>query len=50
MGGKRLKFPKRKKYVAPAKDSEVVQRENKPISQEEHEKKVAYLKSIGLLK
>lgn len=51
MGGKRLKFPGRKKYVAPAKDAVVADKEvKKEISPEEHASRLEMLKKLGLLK
>jgi hypothetical protein len=47
MGGKTLKFPVRKKYVAPTKKVETQQEE---ISKEEHEERLRKLKELGLLK
>ena len=49
MGGKTLKFPKRRKYVPPIKKSEKSE-EDKIISEEEHKKRVQMLKEMGLLK
>jgi len=49
MGGKRLKFPKRKKFV-PGQDSPENKIEDKPISEEEHKKRIELLKSLGLVK
>ena len=51
MGGKRLKFPKRKKFVPTNKP--VGGEENqgeKTVSSEEHEARLNLLKNIGLLK
>lgn len=50
MGGKRLKFPSRQKYVDPSKDNKFEDREEKPITEEEHKKRVELLKSLGILK
>ena len=47
MGGKTLRFPKRKKYVAPANEAK---EEKETISQEEHERRVKMLKEMGILK
>ena len=47
MGGKRLKFPTRGKYVPPVKK---VDFEQKPVDEEEHKKRVEMLKQLGLLK
>ncbi len=47
MGGKTLRFPKRKKFVPGDKKAS---EENKPISEEEHKKRVELLKSLGLVK
>jgi len=47
MGGKTLKFPTRKKYQAPDKKIDV---EEKPVSEEEHQKRIQMLKDLGLLK
>ena len=48
MGGKSLKFPSRKKYVAPTAKVEKV--EEKPISPEEHEARLKALRDMGLIK
>lgn len=48
MGGKRLKFPKRKKFIAG--DSVQGEVEEKPVSEEEHKKRIELLKSLGLVK
>jgi len=47
MGGKNLKFPKRPKYVAQEKKQEV---KEEKISEEEHQKRIALLKQMGLVK
>ena len=47
MGGKTLKFPKRKKFVAGQDKPEV---EEKPVSEEEHKKRIELLKSMGIVK
>ncbi len=47
MGGKTLKFPKRKKFKREFDEKEM---ESAPVSQEEHEKRIQMLKDIGLLK
>jgi hypothetical protein len=47
MGGKTLRFPKRKKFVAEQKEGEV---KEEPISEEEHRKRIEILKSMGLVK
>ncbi|HVY01557.1 MAG TPA: hypothetical protein VHA12_02220 [Candidatus Nanoarchaeia archaeon] len=47
MGGKRLKFPKRGKYVAPTEEIEVKKEE---VSKEEHEARLQMLKDMGLVK
>jgi hypothetical protein len=47
MGGKNLKFPARKKYVAPINDKEI---ESKPVSDEEHQKRIKMLQELGVLK
>jgi len=49
MGGKTLKFPKRKKYVPPIKENSDTKGEGR-ISEEEHQKRVQILKEMGLLK
>ena len=49
MGGKTLKFPKRKKYTHPITKKEESE-EEKSISEEEHQKRVRMLKEMGLLK
>ncbi len=49
MGGKRLKFPKRKKFV-PGQENNSEDLEEKPISEEEHKKRIELLKSLGIVK
>jgi len=49
MGGKTLKFPRRKKYMSSTKENNGAI-EEKPISEEEHKKRVQILREIGLLK
>jgi len=49
MGGKRLKFPKRRKFV-PGQDTPEGEIKEKPISEEEHKKRIELLKSLGLVK
>jgi len=46
MGGKRLKFPSRPKYVAPEKKAE--EKKEAPISEEEEKKRMEILKSLGI--
>lgn len=48
MGGKRLKFPNRKKYTPPTEKKEV--EEEKPITPEEHEARIKALKEMGLIR
>ena len=48
MGGKTLKFPKRKKYIPPIEKNENIKEED--ISKEEHQARLNKLKEIGLLK
>ncbi len=48
MGGKRLKFPVRQKYVPPVSKSEEQKEED--VSEEEHEKRIKMLKEMGILK
>jgi hypothetical protein len=48
MGGKRLKFPSRKKFVPP--QDKVEQEEKKEVSSEEHEARLKMLKELGLVK
>ena len=51
MGGKRLKFPVRQKYVDTSKDLKFdPKKEEEKISEEEHNKRLELLKSIGLIK
>ena len=50
MGGKRLKFPNRQKYVAPSKEGEIFKKEEELISEEEKKKRLEHLKALGLLK
>jgi hypothetical protein len=47
--GKTLKYPKRKKYVSPNR-SHTAQLDDKPISEEEHQKRLELLRQIGVLK
>jgi hypothetical protein len=47
MGGKRLKFPKRGKYVPPTQEIAV---EEKKVSEDEHKARIASLKALGLIK
>ncbi len=49
MGGKRLKFPKRKKFV-PGQDAPESEAREEPVSEEEHKKRIELLKSFGLVK
>lgn len=49
MGGKRLKFPKRKKFIA-GQNTPEGEVEEKAISEEEHKKRIELLKSLGLVK
>lgn len=49
MGGKTLRFPKRKKFVPEDKNAGG-ENDEKPISEEEHKKRVELLKSLGLVK
>jgi hypothetical protein len=48
MGGKTLKFPKRKKFVK--SDGAKEEAEEKPISEEEHKKRIELLKQMGIVK
>jgi len=48
MGGKTLKFPKRKKYTVP--DVKFEDKEEEPVSEEEHQKRVKMLREMGVLK
>jgi hypothetical protein len=50
MGGKCLKFPKRGKFVDQSKFEEFKEEEEQPISEEEHNKRLEMLKSLGLVK
>jgi hypothetical protein len=52
MGGKRLKFPTRKKFVPEdAKPfGEDEEKKKEEVSQEEHEKRMRLLKEMGILK
>lgn len=49
MGGKRLKFPSRKKFVSSAGDIEF-KKEEESVSDEEHKKRLEMLKKLGLIK
>jgi hypothetical protein len=48
MGGKRLKFPARQKYVPPVPKNEEAKEE--AVSEDEHKKRLELLKSLGLIK
>ncbi len=48
MGGKRLKFPVRQKYVPPVPKKEELKDEG--VSEEEHQKRLKMLKELGLVK
>jgi hypothetical protein len=48
MGGKALKFPKRKKFVASEKKHQYEQA--KEITPQEHEKRLQVLRDMGLIK
>lgn len=48
MGGKRLKFPNRKKYSAPMGKKEA--EEEKPVSPKEHEARIKALREMGLIR
>ena len=48
MGGKTLRFPKRKKFVS--SDSNSVEMDKKEVSAEEHEKRMQALRDAGLIK
>ena len=51
MGGKRLKFPSRGKFVDEKKfnvaDAEKIE---KPVSDDEHQKRLEMLKKLGIIK
>ena len=49
MGGKRLKFPSRKKFVNTSGDV-VFKSEEEKVSDEEHQKRLEMLKKMGLIK
>jgi len=49
MGGKRLKFPKRKKFVS-TKGDIVLDNSEEEVSEEENQKRIAALKAMGLIK
>ena len=49
MGGKTLKFPKRKKFFSKGGDINV-DKSVEPISEEERKKRLEHLKSLGLIK
>jgi len=49
MGGKTLKFPARRKFVPQIKKNEG-SKEEKPIDEEEHKKRMEKLKELGLIK
>ena len=48
MGGKRLKFPARKKFVVDKSVTAV--NEEQPVSEEEKKRRLEMLKSLGLIK
>jgi len=48
MGGKRLKFPKRKKFVS--KEGEITLQIEETVSEEEKQKRIEHLRSLGLIK
>ena len=50
MGGKRLKFPVRQKYVDESKFSKFQEETKEEVSEEEHQKRIEMLKKMGLLK
>jgi len=50
MGGKRLSFPKRKKYVSSDKDVRADAPVEKEITPEEHQNRIDMLKKLGLIK
>jgi len=50
MGGKRLKFPTRQKFVDTSKDNKFENKNEEQITEEEHQKRVELLKGLGLLK
>ena len=50
MGGKRLKFPSRQKYIAPSKEGEVFKHEEEKVTDEEKARRLAHLKELGLIK
>ncbi|MDO8563800.1 MAG: hypothetical protein Q7R87_02235 [Nanoarchaeota archaeon] len=47
MGGKTLRFPKRKKYISNENKNQI---EDKQVTSEEHESRVRMLKELGLVK
>jgi len=49
MGGKTLKFPKRKKFVPSATNGDVEVKKEE-VSPEEHEKRMQALRDAGLIK
>ena len=49
MGGKRLKFPRRKKFVSSDKDI-TANTEEQPVSEEEKKRRLEMLKQMGLIK
>lgn len=50
MGGKRLKFPARQKFVDTSKDNKFKDEEEQKISKEDEEKRIKMLKDLGLIK
>ena len=50
MGGKRLSFPKRKKYVSSSGEIKADNEIKKEVTPEEHRARVEMLKKLGLIK
>jgi len=48
MGGRTIKYPKRRKYIPPNKKSEEFEKEE--ITSKEHEERLKKLKEMGLIK
>ena len=50
MGGKRLKFPVRKKFVPSDATAKPEKKEEEHISEEEHQKRLKLLRDMGIIK
>jgi len=50
MGGKRLTFPKRKKYVSSSGEIKADNAVEKEVTPEQHNERIEMLKKLGLIK